>query len=80
MSVDADACRITRPLASATVKHYAEAFTIELGRCFRMVQLPGVGHPMHGIEPVAWHGPIVMNSQAELQQAFSELRQGTFIT
>jgi quercetin 2,3-dioxygenase len=30
-------------------------------------------------EPVAWHGPIVMNSQSELQQAFAELRQGTFI-
>lgn len=30
-------------------------------------------------EPVAWHGPIVMNSQEEIQQAIRELRNGTFI-
>ncbi len=30
-------------------------------------------------EPVAWHGPIVMNTQQELQQAYAELRDGTFI-
>jgi hypothetical protein len=30
-------------------------------------------------EPVAWYGPIVMNTQAEIQTAVAELRNGTFI-
>ena len=30
-------------------------------------------------EPVAWHGPIVMNTQEEIRQALSDLRNGTFI-
>lgn len=33
--------------------------------------------PLH--EPVAWGGPIVMNTREELQLAFDELRAGTFI-
>jgi quercetin 2,3-dioxygenase len=35
------------------------------------------GKPLQ--EPVAWYGPIVMNTQDELEQAVSELRAGTFI-
>ena len=30
-------------------------------------------------EPAAWYGSIVMNTEAELEQAYAELRNGTFI-
>jgi len=30
-------------------------------------------------EPVAWYGPIVMNTQEQLRQAFQELEKGTFL-
>jgi len=30
-------------------------------------------------EPVAWYGPIVMNTEEQLQQAVAELRNGTFV-
>jgi redox-sensitive bicupin YhaK (pirin superfamily) len=35
------------------------------------------GRPIR--EPVAWHGPIVMNTDAEIKQAMRDLRNGTFI-
>jgi hypothetical protein len=35
------------------------------------------GKPLQ--EPVAWYGPIVMNTQKELQDAFQELERGTFL-
>ncbi len=35
------------------------------------------GKPLQ--EPVAWYGPIVMNTQEQLRQAFEELDEGTFL-
>ena len=35
------------------------------------------GKPLE--EPVAWHGPSVMNTQEQLREAFDELERGTFL-
>jgi quercetin 2,3-dioxygenase len=35
------------------------------------------GRPLR--EPVAWQGPIVMNTREELRQAFDEIEKGTFL-
>ena len=35
------------------------------------------GKPLQ--EPVAWYGPIVMNTQQELRAAFEDLEKGTFL-
>ena len=45
----------------------------ELGIRFLLVS----GKPIE--EPVAWYGPIVMNSQDELRRAYAELQDGSFI-
>jgi hypothetical protein len=45
----------------------------EMGIRFLLVS----GKPLE--EPVAWHGPVVMNTEEELRQAFREIREGTFI-
>lgn len=43
------------------------------GARFVLAHAPPIG------EPIAWGGPIVMNTRAELDQAFRELDEGTFI-
>jgi redox-sensitive bicupin YhaK (pirin superfamily) len=45
----------------------------EMGIRFLLVS----GKPLE--EPIAWHGPVVMNTEEELRQAFREIREGTFI-
>ena len=53
-----------------------DAITVQAGEAgirFLLVS----GRPLE--EPVAWRGPIVMNTDGELRRAYAELRDGTFI-
>jgi redox-sensitive bicupin YhaK (pirin superfamily) len=53
-----------------------EEVTVEAGeRGIRFLLVSG--RPLQ--EPVAWHGPIVMNTPQQLQEAFSEFQAGTFL-
>jgi quercetin 2,3-dioxygenase len=61
---------------SLVVFDRGDEITVEAGeRGIRFLLVSG--RPIQ--EPVAWYGPIVMNTQAELKQTVSELRSGTFI-
>ena len=53
-----------------------DEITIEAGEDGIRVLLVS-GKPLR--EPVAWYGPIVMNTQEELRKAFEELEKGTFL-
>jgi redox-sensitive bicupin YhaK (pirin superfamily) len=66
------------PFGNRTLIHFGE------GDSIRAAATPGgvrflliTGIPIR--EPVAWGGPIVMNTQAELETAFRELDDGTFL-
>jgi len=53
-----------------------DAITVQAGEAGLRFLLVS-GRPLE--EPVAWRGPIVMNTDEELRRAYAELRDGTFI-
>ena len=63
---------------NGTVVLYGPGDTVAVSTEERPVRFLLVsGRPLG--EPVAWYGPIVMNTQAELRTAFREYEQGTFV-
>ena len=66
----------TVPEKSAVLFDSGDLFHAQAGdRGLRLLLLEAL--PLR--EPIAWGGPIVMNSQEELRQAFSDLETGKFI-
>ncbi len=63
---------------SETLVHYGDGDTVEVTATDDELRFLLVsGKPIK--EPVAWWGPVVMNSQEELRTAFQELDKGIFI-
>lgn len=64
------------PEKSVVLFNHGERFWMRAGHSgVRMLLL--CAQPLN--EPIAWGGPIVMNTPQELNQAFSDLRENTFI-
>jgi len=66
------------PIGSESLVVYADGDEIRIstgaeGTRFLLLSGKPIG------EPVAWYGPIVMNTQEELERAFQEYQQGTFL-
>jgi redox-sensitive bicupin YhaK (pirin superfamily) len=58
--------------------HFADGDSIEVSAGEEPLRFLLVSGKPIG-EPIAWRGPIVMNTQSELRTAFEELDRGTFI-
>jgi redox-sensitive bicupin YhaK (pirin superfamily) len=72
----ADASRTTAGNRSLVLFDRGDEVTVQAGeKGIRFLLVSG--KPLG--EPVAWYGPIVMNTQAELRQAFFEYQNGTFL-
>lgn len=65
----------TYPMASGAVTEAGHQMSFGFNQPAHVIVLGG--RPLR--EPIAWGGPIVMNTQPELNQAFADLRNGTFI-
>ncbi|MFA6149580.1 MAG: pirin family protein [bacterium] len=66
------------PCARETVVHYGEGDAVSVTAEKEPVRFLLVSGKPIG-EPVAWYGPIVMNTAEEIRIAFDEYRNGTFI-
>ncbi len=74
LDVDRD-CRVG-PETTVLYEHAGTMVEVEAqDRPLRFVLIGG--RPLH--EPVAWYGPIVMNTQDELRLAFDEYARGVFV-
>jgi len=68
----------TKPIENGTVCLYEDGDSILISAQEDPVRFLLIsGKPIR--EPIAWYGPIVMNTDEELRQAFEEYQNGTFI-
>lgn len=67
-----------QPIAEKTAARLSEGTSLELEAgeevaCVLFMSAPALG------EPIAWGGPIVMNTEEELEQAYGDLQKGIFL-
>ena len=74
--IDLERCCVCGPETVVLFEHDGdEVLVATAGQPLRFLFVSG--RPLN--EPVAWYGPIVMNTQEELKVAFDEYQKGTFI-